>query len=135
MGMKYICEDCGCILDEEWVVFQEDRDTGYKWIECPHCKSDDLSEAHECRECGKVVRDEDLCEGVCEDCFEEAVEDEEYAVDYIASNLDDFWELMKSNYTEHVLAKMFYAEFKEDVEDFIKEEPDDFVWHTFGKWI
>ena len=55
---KYICENCGEVFDEDEVkaVYYDEgegvmRGPLYDHDECPHCGSEDISEARECIAC------------------------------------------------------------------------------------
>lgn len=77
--MKYICDKCGCVCDEENldVVYQWDGEGvmgGYHPVEdsCPNCGCTDLSEAEECSECGEDFAKDDMIETdnfwYCKEC-------------------------------------------------------------------
>lgn len=77
--MKYICEDCGRVLDEEELpVYKEDYgfQTGVGWKSMEQELLDSCScggefvEATECETCGEYFNDCDNIK-ICENCIEE----------------------------------------------------------------
>ena len=57
--MKFVCNECDKIFEEDEAIYEEERDTGeggyggviYSWPTCPHCGSECLNEAEECPVC------------------------------------------------------------------------------------
>lgn len=79
--MKYYCEDCGEVFDEdeielrvngEWLEYWGSR--VYREVNtslCPHCGSESIQEASYCDKCGEAYPPENLDENnLCEDCKE-----------------------------------------------------------------
>lgn len=65
-----VCNDCKKTFNDDEAIYCaeytnmiDDRPV-YEWYECPHCRSDDLSEANEC-ECGEY---KDIEQPFCEKC-------------------------------------------------------------------
>ena len=80
--MMFKCLDCGNLFEEgEEAVFYEDR--GEYWgvpctermTGCPLCKGD-YDELFMCKDCGDWHYEDELTDGLCENCREET-EDEE----------------------------------------------------------
>lgn len=66
----YICNECGEIFSDHKIV-KDPRPYGEQIVHeefgvCPHCNSDDWSEAEQCERCGEYVAE--LDEGLCDCC-------------------------------------------------------------------
>ena len=73
----YKCCECGNLFEEgEQAVWEErhglDTPPYEKWSGCPICKGD-YEEVHQCEKCGDWHFDEDLTEGICDDCLEGSI--------------------------------------------------------------
>ena len=76
----YICNDCGEIFSDHKII-EDPRPYGIQTVYerfgvCPHCESDDWSEAVECVRCGEIVTKDDCeigesLEYLCNHCYEE----------------------------------------------------------------
>lgn len=128
MGVKYMCECCGAVFEPEEAGYY-DEETGFHGIKCPACDSLDYwSEAEECRECGEMVHVDELHNGYCEDCVNNMLNDDEYVREYIVhSGIDDFWEILKSNYSEDYLVRVLMAEFGDEARDYCSDDLDSFA--------
>lgn len=73
--MKYICDDCGSVLDEDDLRTERSYVSDYMggcyedYSVC-HCGGS-VSEASTCDICGEYFHDDDLYSGVCEDCLKD----------------------------------------------------------------
>lgn len=66
----YICNDCGEVFSDHKIV-KDPRPYGMsvayeEFGVCPHCNSDDWSEAEQCVRCGEYVAE--LHDGFCDCC-------------------------------------------------------------------
>lgn len=73
--MAYKCLECGHIFEEgEQAELEEkyglDTPPYEKWSGCPLCRGD-YEEAVKCECCGAEFLEEELTDGVCEDCLEQ----------------------------------------------------------------
>lgn len=68
----YVCNRCGetFSLEEGYHQHYEEGDITL----CPNCRSDDLEEGARCKVCREIHYEFDLMNGVCKDCFADAVE-------------------------------------------------------------
>ena len=71
METVYVCNRCGetFSLEEGYHQHYEEGDITL----CPVCRSDDLEEGARCKVCREIHYDFDLMNGVCKDCFADAV--------------------------------------------------------------
>ena len=73
--MKYVCMNCGEILDEDELDHIVERDTGeggyggvmWQTDVCPHCGEESIEEAKKCPICGEYHGKDDLFCADCED--------------------------------------------------------------------
>lgn len=76
----YICLECGAVFEEP-ETWEEGRGEfwGFPCSEtvsgCPECGGD-YEEALQCAECGEWFFTDELDDGLCEDCQEEEIEDD-----------------------------------------------------------
>lgn len=88
---RFICKNCGKVLDEEDLVVRlyspETRyePAEYTDPECPDCGSEDIWDAEECPICGEYYIKDDGG-AICPDC-EEAIM---AAIDDLAKNLNKY---------------------------------------------
>lgn len=73
----YRCENCGHLFEEgEQAVWEErhglDTPPYEKWSGCPLCKCD-YEEVHQCEKCGDWHSEDELTEGICDDCLEGSI--------------------------------------------------------------
>lgn len=68
----YVCNRCGeaFSLEEGYSLQTNVGDITL----CPNCRSDDLEEGARCKICRTIHYEFDLNNGVCKDCFNDAVE-------------------------------------------------------------
>lgn len=74
--MKYICNNCGAVVDTDKLRTVREE-VGEYWGSpaydsygvCPCCGSEDLEEGEECVCCGEVFPREEMYGNVCLDCF------------------------------------------------------------------
>ena len=68
----YVCNRCGETfpIEDSYVQRYEEGDI----LLCPNCRSDDIEEGARCKVCREIHYDFDLMNGVCKDCFADAVE-------------------------------------------------------------
>lgn len=135
MGMKYICECCQSVFDEEELELKMEQETGWKYVECPVCGEDNtMVEAVRCSKCGDWINKDEAVDSLCEDCARELVSsaDEEYLRDYIAERcFDDFVDMLISRFTESTIIKALMSNFEDEARDFIEDELEDFVkWYN-----
>lgn len=76
----YFCHDCESefedpIVIRDFVGYYGSEPAYQRYAGCPYCKSDDVEEMQECYECGDHYLDEDLTEGLCGYCHQEAEEE------------------------------------------------------------
>ena len=71
----YKCERCGHVFPVEDVFYKRayDGNPCEDQYLCPNCKSDDLTQGHECEYCGGFYPDdEEYFDGCCHECGENA---------------------------------------------------------------
>lgn len=66
----YICNDCGEVFSDHKII-EDPRPYGMGYVNerfgvCPHCDSDDWSEAEQCTRCGEYFAE--LEDGLCDVC-------------------------------------------------------------------
>lgn len=75
----YICRDCGRLFDRTHFATSTDYTTGIPFDVreefCPFCYSEDYGEAVTCEVCGEYHEEEELINGVCEDCIDKCRHD------------------------------------------------------------
>ena len=69
----YICNECGEIFSDHKII-REPRPYGMgvayeEFGVCPHCDSDDWSEAEQCERCGEYIAE--LEDDLCDECHGE----------------------------------------------------------------
>lgn len=67
-----ICSDCKTVFSEDEIRWERD-DFGEWEARCPCCNWGYPEEAKKCRVCEEYSLDEDMLEGYCMDCLEEAL--------------------------------------------------------------
>ena len=69
------CYSCSKDFPESWADIEPgDRSVGLAdYLVCPFCKSDDISEAERCEECGEYFPGEMLDMSLCPECREDAM--------------------------------------------------------------
>ena len=76
--MTYYCNDCKQVFDADDARRIDASFRAGDWIKeeyecvCPHCGSDDYSEAVECLMCGEYLSIEDAYDGYCAECINKA---------------------------------------------------------------
>lgn len=72
MDTVYVCNRCGetFSLEEGYSLHTNVGDVTL----CPVCRSDDLEEGRRCKVCREIHYTFDLTNGVCKDCFADAVD-------------------------------------------------------------
>ena len=103
---KYICENCGEVFDEDEIkaVYYDEgegvmRGPLYDHDECPHCGSEDISEARECIACcgyfsGYDPSSLDYCESCQNAINEQNSEHIQNVMDYFKIDYEDAIELI-----------------------------------------
>ena len=75
--MKFACNACGCVFDEDDILVVEERHPyGESYAPeffhcCPNCKECGIEEAEECSFCGEYHAPDNMYDGVCEECRKE----------------------------------------------------------------
>lgn len=131
--MKYICECCNEVFDEEELKCKMEEETGYRYTECPCCGEENtMVEAVQCRECGTWMNKEDAIEDLCEDCAKELLYDDELIKRYIEEACaDDFIYYIDSNFTDSTIARALADIFTEELIEFIETDLEQFVeWYN-----
>lgn len=129
--MLFKCYQCGHIFEdgEELEITEtHNLDGGIyeKYTVCPICKGF-YSKAQECAVCGKLCTDEELTEGVCEDCFDAYAKD--FDTCYNLSLGEE--ETVKIN---PVLAfALDPADINAILKDYIKKKCPDVDWSEFAR--
>ena len=110
----YYCNDCGEFFSDFKYV-GEDRPYGEGWATeyfgvCPCCESDDCVEAEVCTCCEEAFKEDDIIDGMCEECFNnyrnrlaDAIYKEFSKADYQImpeSIFDDIWEILDKKYSD-----------------------------------
>jgi predicted RNA-binding Zn-ribbon protein involved in translation (DUF1610 family) len=78
MSDWWICDICKSEVRSDevkkvWLSLTDDpRDKVEYWL-CPYCGEEYLEEADECEICGRIVKKDDMIDGVCDDCIEEMI--------------------------------------------------------------
>lgn len=124
----YFCVECGRLLeDHEYESWTEPH--GEQMEGCPYCYGA-LEEAYKCPICGEYFREEDLTNGICEDC---AKNDFEYktALKYLVETgrlreffLVWYWQVTdgvsddENAEFDNTLISIFNAKVQEDKETF-----------------
>ncbi len=90
--MMFRCESCGHLFEEgEQAVWEEthglDSPPYETWSGCPVCKGD-YEEVHQCRDCGDWHSDDELYDGLCENCLRETINYETF-FEYCEANKGD----------------------------------------------
>lgn len=78
----YECKNCGNVFPKE--ELKERFEYGRFYV-CPRCESDDLKEADLCKECGKVLNENEVGCSLCKDCLFELL-DYDIGYNYIVEN-------------------------------------------------
>lgn len=76
--MKYMCCNCGAVIDEEDMSVYWDEDG--KDERCPKCGGGDFEEAVKCLFCEEYFFESDLNNELCEDCIKGLMEDDDYVL-------------------------------------------------------
>lgn len=63
------CFNCHKFFPDDDVVREADGETAAFIYCCPWCGVDDIGESAECAICGEEFPADELCCGVCDDCF------------------------------------------------------------------
>lgn len=107
----FICNECGHIFDEPgtWNEYHPYGE-GYvaeSWSGCPHCH-EGYSEAVECECCGEYFAKEEMHNGMCEECFDNARKNIVKAISNLFTKrefdsfpddmFDDIWQLLEQSY-------------------------------------
>ena len=124
----FLCVECGRLLeDDEYVHSIEPH--GEEFDVCPYCYGA-LEEAHKCPICGEYFKEEDLTNGICDDC---ANKDFEYetALKYIIEKkalryffLEWYWQVAsdvtdeENEEFDNTLISIFNAKAQEDKQTF-----------------
>lgn len=69
----YICNECFEIFSDHKIE-KDPRPYGDTIVHeefgvCPHCESDDWSEAEQCTRCGEYFHEDELDDGLCDYCY------------------------------------------------------------------
>ena len=114
--MMYRCENCGHLFEEgEQAVWEErhgfDAPPYEKWSGCPLCHGD-YEETKPCKKCGAEHTDDELIEGVCEEC-----------ISGYRYNVDTCYEIGATNDTEICINSFLATYFtKEEIEELLIKE-------------
>lgn len=65
----FICTDCGRLYDEMPVHTEHHDDYYSELVNSDCCCGGMIDEAKRCKVCGEYVTEDDIVEGVCEDCL------------------------------------------------------------------
>lgn len=131
--MKYICECCQNVFDEDELKIQMDKDTGYRYVECPACGEENtMVEAIQCKECEEWINKDEAIEGMCEDCARELLSDTENIRNYIAEEcFDSFIDMLTDCFTKETIMSALMSSFAEEAKDYVEGELDYFVkWYN-----
>ena len=90
--MKF-CGNCNSLIHEDDINVDTCRESGYSYLKCPRCGSDDIVEGCRCEVCDEPMEEESI--HICPDCiekltakwneFKNSISETEY--DYIYDNL------------------------------------------------
>lgn len=132
----YICNHCGNVFDEPHISYTAGGDYGEAWAVCPHCGSDDMSEAFQCFVCGDYITDSKV-EGICDACLERSITPESFDRYLKAAGLEEEFYLSYCFDNEQLLdlAKEAYKQQgdKEQLaRDYIEQNKGDFVAYLEG---
>lgn len=137
MAKIYICRDCGATFEEPKATREcvgecwgsPAWDTAYS---CPFCGSDNYDDAVECECCGELFCEDELTEGLCEDCLHS--HDGDYKLWYEACKKQKFTDTVNLNMfllsqftaeeIEVLLRKELANRQKVDCSDFVSEDPE-----------
>lgn len=67
----YKCDNCGCEFEEPYKL---QEDTGEIFNVCPDCKETDYYELETCKICGEYFNQDELWNGMCEQCLKDEFE-------------------------------------------------------------
>lgn len=109
--MKYKCNKCGDIVDEEEITSSYWEDRGEFWgrscsekmveidYECKKCFGE-YEEAYECKICGNFFLENQLYEGYCKECLEDEMTDKNVKEFFKYEELlEEYLELKERKYT------------------------------------
>lgn len=83
MAKTLICGDCNasflfgdavCVVEPLDDIFQDRMGATFFSRHCPHCFSDYLLDATQCKNCGKVVQESSIIHGLCSECANDAIQ-------------------------------------------------------------
>ena len=73
----YICTECGEVFEEPVMIKDDPSPAGvsltsgyYVYESCPHCSSDRIEEAEQCKCCGEWYDHNKGSDVLCDDCYD-----------------------------------------------------------------
>ncbi len=144
--MAYLCHNCEETFDEPKTDTQSVPygmgNAAFEFYVCPYCNSDDYEEVTECKECGKVIDEDNNFSGLCAECVKEncnlPVTVFDFSVDIEPDAVSDFaLKCLGAKGINEILRQYFQEISETDIDKFAKEQDeyiDEYIINI-GEWL
>ena len=143
----YYCNECDTFFDEPETKSQSVPygmgNAHFEFDVCPFCKSDDIEETENCRECGEPLTEDNNFSGLCKNCIAEDMNLATTMFDFcqdtdITNGINEFAiECLGNKGINEILREYFAEKCKEDYNCFEQQRKKfiDKFTKEIGEWI